>query len=244
MQFEKLGVVRLSSRLPQNRTGPIRERIFAEFDRLGLRAGGKLSSAKLRSLPIFRQIGRLEQMVKIGSELDRLFPDELLAAMGSLMTSPWLRPARPHPQLLLSFPHKEAWSLDRLNWHVDKTPTPADEIVAVQAFVLIDDVASRGGATLALAGTHKLPYLPGSRGNSARNILGEDPIFASLFGSAGADKEYLWRPREIRGVPISIVEMCGRAGDVYLMDMRVLHSPSVNATKAARMMASLRLVRP
>jgi ectoine hydroxylase-related dioxygenase (phytanoyl-CoA dioxygenase family) len=36
--------------------------------------------------------------------------------------------------------------------------------------------------------------------------------------------------------------MCGRAGDVFLMDMRVLHTPSVNATKQPRMMATTRCI--
>ncbi|MNW05772.1 hypothetical protein D3C71_2020730 [compost metagenome] len=37
-----------------------------------------------------------------------------------------------------------------------------------------------------------------------------------------------------------IIEMSGRAGDVFLMDMRVLHTPSVNSTSRIRMMATTR----
>ena len=39
---------------------------------------------------------------------------------------------------------------------------------------------------------------------------------------------------------LSIIEMSGKAGDVYLMDMRLLHTPSINATKNIRMMATAR----
>lgn len=39
---------------------------------------------------------------------------------------------------------------------------------------------------------------------------------------------------------IDIIEMSGRAGDVFLMDLRVLHTPSVNSTKNVRMMATTR----
>jgi hypothetical protein len=34
--------------------------------------------------------------------------------------------------------------------------------------------------------------------------------------------------------------MSGRAGDVFLMDMRALHTPSVNSTTHMRMMATCR----
>ena len=34
--------------------------------------------------------------------------------------------------------------------------------------------------------------------------------------------------------------MSGRAGDVFLMDMRVLHTPSVNLSSHIRMMATTR----
>lgn len=41
----------------------------------------------------------------------------------------------------------------------------------------------------------------------------------------------------------NVVEMSGQAGDVYVMDMRVLHAPSINATRQARIMAAARFVR-
>jgi hypothetical protein len=45
---------------------------------------------------------------------------------------------------------------------------------------------------------------------------------------------------DLRGTGLTLVEMAGRAGDVYLMDMRVLHTPSLNATRNLRMMATTR----
>ncbi|MET3479334.1 hypothetical protein [Variovorax atrisoli] len=51
-------------------------------------------------------------------------------------------------------------------------------------------------------------------------------------------------PGDLRGnlhqLGIEIIEMSGRAGDVLLMDLRVLHTPSVNSTKNVRMMAMTR----
>lgn len=101
----------------------------------------------------------------------------------------------------------------------------------MQAFILIDDVQPQGGSTLALAGSHKLHYV--SRGSNAHEILRRDSDFGSM------PEKYL-KPQIVAGTQIQIVEMSGRAGDVYLMDLRVLHSPSVNATKHIRMMATNR----
>jgi len=39
---------------------------------------------------------------------------------------------------------------------------------------------------------------------------------------------------------IEIIEMPCRAGDVFLMDLRILHTPSVKSTKNVRMMATTR----
>jgi len=56
--------------------------------------------------------------------------------------------------------------------------------------------------------------------------------------------EVLKTPGDLRGnlhqLDIEIIEMSGCAGDVFLMDLRVLHTPSVNSTKNVRMMATTR----
>jgi hypothetical protein len=46
--------------------------------------------------------------------------------------------------------------------------------------------------------------------------------------------------RDLQERGIHLVEMSGRAGDVFLMDMRILHTPSINATRNVRMMATTR----
>ena len=80
---------------------------------------------------------------------------------------------------------------------------------------------SHGGGTLALAGSHVF--------NRRNNLRGK----ACEILRTGGDATQL-------GSHISIVEMSGEAGDVYLMDMRVLHTPSINATHNVRMMATVR----
>jgi hypothetical protein len=51
------------------------------------------------------------------------------------------------------------------------------------------------------------------------------------------------RVKGLRPEPERVAEMTGHAGDVYVMDMRVQHAPSINATTRARLMATARFIR-
>jgi hypothetical protein len=178
--FHEKGIIHLKSFAPKKALDEVKKSIQAELGRLKLKTNGKLSSAKLQSLPFFQQITSLSQMVKVGPELDKLFSDELRQIMTDLAHSP-RKSFPPNPQLLLSFPHKEKWSLKSLNWHLDMTVPKKDEVSGVQAFVLIEDIQPRGGATLALAGSHRLHYQAFNKG--AHAILRDDRIFSKLFST-------------------------------------------------------------
>jgi ectoine hydroxylase-related dioxygenase (phytanoyl-CoA dioxygenase family) len=153
-------------------------------------------------------------MVKPGPEIARLITYKITEHAQALAGSPLK--ATGHPQLLLSLPHKKPWSLDELNWHTDVTIPEEDRCPGVQAFVLLADLAPKGGATLALRGSHLLKY-------------GRPRVSADEF---------------MRADPSRVVEMSGSAGDVYFMDLRVLHSPSVNAGRGVRMMVTERFLVP
>lgn len=241
--FRESGVLSLKGAIPKREVAAVKRSLIAELDRLKLRVNGKLVSSKIERLPPFQQTGRLGQMIRSGPELDRLFSPELFACMGSLTNSK-LKPSSPRPsaQLLTSFPHKEEWSLARLNWHLDLKVPKRDELPGVQAFILIDDVQPKGGATLALAGSHRLHYRRENSSANAHAILRQHPTFGDLFNGCSPQPEALFKPQLVDGVEVYIVEMAGQAGDVFLMDMRTLHSPSINATKHIRMMATARLI--
>lgn len=121
-------------------------------------------------------------------------------------------------------PAQGAWTLEGLNWHVDIAENQRARIKGIQAFFLIDDVVPHGGATLALAGSHRIGVQRTPAAAQLRGLL-RNPL----------DLE-----RRLHELGITIVEMSGRAGDVFMMDMRLLHTPSVNATKNMRMMATSR----
>ncbi|MES2966138.1 MAG: phytanoyl-CoA dioxygenase family protein [Bdellovibrionota bacterium] len=233
-EFRDLGILTLEGFIPKREVAKVKASLKAGLD--------KISTAKIRDLPIFQQSATLSQMVDGGPGLDELISRELVELMQALAKAK-LKPYHPRPQLLLSLPHREEWSLARLNWHLDAKVPRNDEVPGIQAFVLIDDVRPRGGATLAIAGSHRLPYMKGNESRSAHSPLRRHPIFSTLYDQSKSEPEPLFKSNLVDGVEVRVVEMTGQAGDVFLMDMRVLHTPSMNSTKFIRMMATSRFLK-
>lgn len=233
-EFFERGLLGFRGFVPRKLTAPLQELIAAELARLKLRVNGKYNSAKLQAMPVFQQTTYLSGQVNVGRELEKVFVPELFSLMAELAQSR-LDPAHPFPQLLMSLPHKEEWSLNNLNWHLDYKNSRMDILPGIQVFILIDEVRPRGGATLALTGSHRLHRIV--PGQNAHHIVRNHREFAN-------HPEKFLEPQKIEDVPVQIVEMSGQAGDVFLMDLRVLHTPSINAQKRARVMTTNRYVKP
>lgn len=220
--FVDHGYLRLEGFHPKKQVAGIRQRLHDELKRLKALPGARSLSSSLQGLPLFQQIGKLSALVKVPGLHEALVTPVLVdcvTRLGGRAPS-----AIQGTQLLLSPPHQGTWTLEGLNWHVDITAEPQDPLPGIQAFFLIDDVAPHGGATLALAGSHRV----NARGSAPA------PGLREVLRTTG-DLE-----RQLHELGIRIVEMSGRAGDVLLMDLRLLHTPSVNATKNVRMMATTR----
>ncbi|KRB03241.1 phytanoyl-CoA dioxygenase family protein [Lysobacter sp. Root690] len=217
--FAAQGFLRLDAFHPKRRMAAIRQKVLDEVKRLSARTSPMKS---LRQLPFFQQIGKLSALVDVPGLHDALATPELIELMARLGDRA-LTPSR-GTQLLLSPPSQGEWTLKGLNWHVDVTADPPQRLPGIQAFFLIDDVSPRGGATLALAGSHWGDAMGDGSASALRRLL-----------KTSDDLE-----RDLRGSGVSIVEMSGRAGDICLMDMRLLHTPSINTTRHLRMMATCR----
>jgi hypothetical protein len=221
--FKEQGYLKLEGFHPQRRTAVVRQRVVDELRRLRGLAGARGLPGSLQGLPLFQQITRLSALVKVPGLHDALVTPALIDRVARIAGR---TPSVQVAQLLLSPPSQGPWTLQGLNWHVDSAPQPGRPLPGIQAFFLIDDVAPHGGATLALAGSHRVGAGAGPQSPAAslREIL-RNPL----------DLE-----RKLRELDVTVLEMSGRAGDVFLMDMRVMHSPSVNSTRNTRMMATCR----
>lgn len=217
-RFRERGVLRLERALAPARVAPIRAHVTGELARLSVGPSGRRRAATHRAP--FEQTTELARQLRYPELGDAITPLALLEAVRTLAAS---RVLAPQCQLLVTPPSRRDWVLVGLPWHTDVTATDRKRTSGVQVFALLDDVAPRGGATLAIAGSHRLPAQSPEHGDLRR------------IARESAD---LVRDLAERG--LELVEMHGRRGDVYLMDMRVLHAPSVNATDKVRMMATAR----
>lgn len=230
--FQDRGILKISGLLSSREVQIVREDIFAELERLKFKVKGKFSTGKMSGVPVFQQTSHLSQMIRPGANVAALFNANILQ-IANVLGGSKLKPTQALPQLLLSLPHRENWSLENLNWHLDLKVPAEDHIPGVQVFILIDDLRPQGGGTLAIAGSHRLHYLPTAKGN-AHEIIRQDFYH---------DKLKSGRSFSVEGVEVSIQEMHGKAGDVYFMDLRVLHSPSINASKNMRIMTTNRFIK-
>jgi len=218
-RFAEQGYLRLEYFHPKDRMMRIKQKVLDEIKR---GSDGRSMSRSMRGVPIFQQIAKLSGRVNVVGLHEELVTPELIdivIRLGGRAPSTVQR-----TQLLLSPPSQGARTLEGLNWHVDMAVNPRDQVKGIQAFFLIDDVAPHGGATLALAGSHRVG-------------MPRAPSVAQLRGSLRDSADLECRLGELG---IGIIEMSGRTGDVFMMDMRLLHTPSINSTKSMRMMATSR----
>lgn len=217
--FQEQGVLYLPGLVPEKQLLPVQKKIYAVLKNQKIWAGGRFLSATVRDLPPFQQVTHLGRVVKVPELCQALqvpFTETALSAL-----SPQVLTASPDVQLLISLPQSKPWSLAALPWHVDIAKSQPQDLPGIQVFVLLDTLAAQGGATLALKGSHLLTVTQRQR----------------LYGVLKTDcrPEMQWENHKL-----SVLEMTGRIGDVYFMDMRVLHAPSLNVRSSVRLMATQR----
>ncbi|MDE0036856.1 MAG: phytanoyl-CoA dioxygenase family protein [Gammaproteobacteria bacterium] len=174
------------------------------------------------------------------------------ALMNAIVELAGDRPVRPmgnRPQFLITMPNAKEWTVPPTIWHVDLPRLPSNCLVGIQVFTFLGDVVPRGGGTLVVAGSHRL-LNNGSRVRSknVKKRLRRLPYFQDLMSKQSGDRErFLTEPGKAEDpdagdVPLRVVELCGRPGDVYLTDMRLLHTLAPNATDEPRVMLTHRFV--
>lgn len=178
--------------------------------------------------------------LNIQTVFDAACPAAMRKAMGELMQAP------PAPfggagarQVLVTFPNAESWSLPHNVWHTDIPHQPGTlPINGVQAFIFLNDVRATGGGTCVLAGSHAA-RAEGEMLSSAdyKKWLKENsPVAQRLFDAATPNRESLLDGDE----DLSVTELTGQPGDVWLMDMRCLHTLAPNAAQTPRIMLTWR----
>ena len=251
--FRRAGILRLDGLLSAEGVRRAREAVLRPLERLGLWKAGAWHLDALPK-PQWPNTG-LKTSEVIGNrhpELAALVEESALAAAvyALLEGHPYERPGpNRRPQVLFTLPNAQTWTVPS-GWHSDSPRLASGQSAGVQLFALLDVVEARGGGTLAIAGSHHLL----NEGRHIRpsefgRLLRAEPFFADLLAadppvaSRQHRADLLHQTGAVGNVQLQIVEMTGAPGDVWLMDLRVLHVGGPNAAERPRMMLTFRYER-
>jgi hypothetical protein len=74
-----------------------------------------------------------------------------------------------------------------------------------------------------------------------RLLRREEPWFRELLRPASDDRGWFFvDTRSAGNIDLRVFELCGEPGDVFLMDLRMLHSLAPNASRKPRLMITQR----
>lgn len=172
-----------------------------------------------------------ELVAAFGAALDRVFGPARWAAQPGVQAMPNL--PRPGP----------AWQVPHQAWHVDEPTAPGQAAPwGVLGFAVLDEIAPGGGATVAIAGSHRRLAGLGAPGaglittDLALAALAAEPGWREVLTGAPPATTRSWRDG---AVDLEVRELTGAAGDLILMDPRVLHTISANRSTRPRLVMRL-----
>jgi len=234
--FERAGITRLRGTIPARDVIAMRASIWDFLERAhGVREVDPATWPASRPFH-FQALSRSDAFAPVRCPALAGLLDEFLGSGG------WQEPPSWGPPLL-SFRDCEAWELPTKSWHLDLPIAPTSALRAVRAFTFLTDVEPRGGATVAVAGSHRvLRALAERAGRELRSreareaLAASDPWFAALEERDAdvRDERFLRDGACVLSVPVRVVELCARAGDIVLMRAELLHAAAPHALGAPR----------
>ena len=272
-EFAERGIVRIEGLVPQSFIAPNRDRIYSILEEAGVWQDGHWALANeptkqealgkfdwivpTKALPM-RQIRNCAKAktfrtmftpdaLAVARELggERMFANEPEAGGAQALS---------RPQLLFTPPSARQWFVPNAMWHVDAPRLGEAGAPGLQLFILLDDIPLGGGATLVVAGSHRLLNDRVRRSKDIKKSLKRRPYFQFLMGprpqaqqpsetdqTTADNARLLHQPGQDGDVPLQVVELAGQAGDAYITDLRLLHTPAPNASSRPRLMATQRL---
>lgn len=235
--FTTHGLFRRQGFLSSKKLATARSLIFEHLERAGIWRDGRWRFEQIApdsGMAMIKPLNRHPAIVALAS-------GETLSAANELVGGQ-LPPMDVQPGLLFTLPNATTWTLPHQNWHVDFPRLPESGAPGVQIFAILERVEAGGGGTLAVMGSHRL-INEGVRISSAdlRKRLKREVYFSELMSKAMGDRmRFLHEIGHVGDVELKVVEMTGEPGDVYFMDLRVLHTISPNTLQVPRIMLTER----
>lgn len=232
--FERDGIVKVPAAFSADDAARMREVLWSELTaRHGMVPDDRSTWTTLRPTGL--------KTTKRDRVAHAILSPKLRSALDDLLGS-WLEP-RHLGQVLVTMPTGEPWVVPHRQWHTDVGfDQPMDELPAVKIWGLLDDLEPGGGGTPQVAGSHRViaRYLSTTDEREFTTIrdqvLRSDPWFRSLTSTERSVEPMV--EADLDGLPVRVIELTGRAGDVYLTHPWILHSIATNANDTPRMIRS------
>lgn len=237
-EFAARGLIKCHDFLPADLLATARRVIFEHLAQHGITQGDAWRpAAQLPTAGMFDGMSLVKPLNRHPAII-ALAGGKSIAAASELVDGLLDLSITPAPGLLFTLPAAGVWTVPHQNWHLDFPRLPEAGPSGVQIFAMLDTVEPAGGGTLVVAGSHRL-LNEGVRISSSdlRKRLKREPYFAALMSDGTADRmRFLREAGHVGEVELQVVELTGNAGDVYFMDMGLLHTVAPNTRQIPRLM--------
>ena len=248
-ELRQRGVLKLPGLVPECCYAPVRDAVRTRMAKQGLWDGARwqLDSTPCLAWPRSGPFKKVLRKMKVAGHL---VTPELRGIVVDLFgpdASGLFKTYTDQPQILFSLPHGREWFLPYTGWHLDVPGIAGVDEPGYQMFTFLEPVVAGQAGTLVAAGSHRFvtPRVGILRSKNVKRILKRHEVFRRLMSSDGADRMQLMADEtEVDGVPVQVRELTGKPGDVWLMDMRSLHTIAPNAADKPRVMVTERFVQP
>lgn len=252
--FVKWGFVKIDALIPNEVVDPIREAVLDRLCRHGFwgEEGWKAPADAEAEMKLRNTIKEISRSSK---SLRPILTERVLSYARDLVSGDEVEMSPPITQFLFTAPRSYVmnhdgrwngeWEVPRSIWHLDIPRSRSIGPPGPEMFTFLNKVEPKGGGTLLLAGSHRLlndvDYLS-SKG--VKRKLKRHAYFRELTGKGDGDRSrFLEEIGYIDNVPVKVVELTGDPGDVYFVDLRLLHSLGANTSDQPRMMIAQRMPR-
>ena len=252
--FVKWGFVKIDALIPNEVVDPIREAVLDRLRRHGF-WGEEGWEAPADAEAEKKLRNTIKEISRSSKSLRPILTEQVLSYARDLVSGDEVEMSPPITQFLFTAPSSYVmnhdgrwngeWEVPRSIWHLDMPRSRSIGPPGPEMFTFLNKVEPKGGGTLILAGSHRLlndvDYLS-SKG--VKRKLKRHAYFRELTGKGDGDRSrFLEEIGDIDNVPVKVVELTGDPGDVYFVDLRLLHSLGANTSDQPRMMIAQRMPR-
>ena len=252
--FVKWGFVKIDALIPNEVVDPIREAVLDRLRRHGF-WGEEGWEAPADAEAEKKLRNTIKEISRSSKSLRPILTERVLSYARNLVSGDEVEMSPPITQFLFTAPSSYVmnhdgrwngkWEVPRNMWHLDMPRSRSIGPPGPEMFTFLNKVEPKGGGTLILAGSHRLlndvDYLS-SKG--VKRKLKRHAYFRELTGKGDGDRSrFLEEIGYIDNVPVKVVELTGDPGDVYFVDLRLLHSLGANTSDQPRMMIAQRMPR-